>query len=61
MTPGTVHYIPGCTAHRVANTGKEPLVFLASWPSDAGYDYGSIRTTGFGKRMVLRDGEPCLI
>ena len=61
MTPGTVHYIPGRTAHRVANTGNEPLVFLASWPSDAGHDYGSIKTTGFGKRMILKDGGPCLV
>jgi glucose-6-phosphate isomerase len=61
MTPGTVHYIPGNVAHRVANTGNEPLVFLASWPSDAGHDYARIRTTGFSKRLVLRNGEPCLI
>ncbi len=61
MTPGTVHYIPGRTAHRVANTGEEPLVFLASWPSDAGHDYGCIRTAGFGKRLMERDGVPCLV
>jgi glucose-6-phosphate isomerase len=61
MTPGTVHYIPGCIAHRVVNTGSEPMVFLASWPSDAGHDYSSIRTTGFGKRIVARGGAPCLI
>jgi glucose-6-phosphate isomerase len=61
MMPGTVHYIPGRIAHRVANTGTEPLIFLASWPSDAGYDYARIRSTGFGKRMVVRDGAPCLV
>jgi glucose-6-phosphate isomerase len=61
MKPGTVHYIPGRVAHRVANTGDEPLVFLASWPSDAGHDYGSIRSTGFSKRLILREGEPCLV
>ena len=61
MKPGTVHYIPGGVAHRVANTGSEPLNFLASWPSDAGHDYGSIRIAGFGKRMILKDGEPCLV
>src|SRR5690606_10249675 len=33
MRPGTVHYIPGHTAHRVANTGSVPLAFLACWPS----------------------------
>jgi glucose-6-phosphate isomerase len=61
MRPGTVHYIPGCVAHRVANTGDEPLIFLASWPSDAGHDYGTIKTEGFSKHMVLRNGEPCLV
>lgn len=61
MSPGSVHYIPGSVAHRVANTGNEPLAFLASWPSDAGHDYAAIRSTGFGKRMVLRNGVPCLV
>ena len=61
MTPGSVHYIPGCVAHRVANTGTEPLVFLASWPSDAGHDYERIRSTGFSKRMVEQDGAPRLV
>lgn len=60
MSQGTVHYIPGCTAHRVANTGTEPLIFLASWPSDAGHDYARIRSAGFGKRAVIRGGVPCL-
>jgi glucose-6-phosphate isomerase len=61
MTPGSVHYIPGYAAHRVANTGAEPLVFLASWPSDAGHDYGRVRKPGFGKRLIERDGKPCLV
>jgi glucose-6-phosphate isomerase len=61
MTPGTVHYIPGYVAHRIVNTGTEPLITLASWPSDAGHDYGRIRTAGFGKRVVMRDGVPQLV
>jgi glucose-6-phosphate isomerase len=61
MAPGTVHYIPGNAAHRVVNTGDSPLIFLASWPSDAGHDYARIRTIGFSKRMVERNGVPCLI
>jgi glucose-6-phosphate isomerase len=61
MTPGSVHFIPGGVAHRVVNTGAQPLVFLASWPSDAGHDYATIATAGFGKRMVERDGVPCLV
>lgn len=61
MKPGTVHYIPVNVAHRTVNTGGEDLVFLASWPSDAGHDYGSIKTAGFSKRLVLREGKPCLV
>ncbi|HUN87026.1 MAG TPA: glucose-6-phosphate isomerase family protein [Terracidiphilus sp.] len=61
MAQGSVHYIPGCAAHRVVNTGSTPLVFLACWPSDAGHDYARVRADGFSKRMVMRDGVPCLI
>jgi len=61
MNPGTVHYIPGNVAHRVVNTGAVPLIFFASWPSDAGYDYAEIRTRGFSKRIVQRNEVPCLI
>jgi glucose-6-phosphate isomerase, archaeal len=61
MSPGTVHYIPGNTAHRVANTGKSQLVFLASWPSDAGHDYEVIRRSGFGASVIEIDGKPALV
>ena len=61
MCPGSLHYIPGKVAHRVANTGSETLVFAASWPSDAGHDYGTIATEGFAKRLMDVDGEPTLI
>lgn len=61
MTPGSVHYIPGRVAHRVANTGTEPLVFVASWPSDAGHDYARVRAHGFSRRLLKRDGTPCLV
>ena len=61
MTVGKVHYIDGKHAHRVVNTGQEPLVFWASWPGDAGYDYASIAEKGFGLRVMERDGKPELI
>jgi glucose-6-phosphate isomerase, archaeal len=61
MAPGTLHYIRGEHAHRVANTGDAPLVFWACWGSDAGYDYGTIAERGFGARLVERDGQSVFI
>jgi glucose-6-phosphate isomerase, archaeal len=61
MSPGSLHYIRGVHAHRVANTGSEPLVFWACWGSDAGYDYNSIAEHGFGARLVERDGQPIFV
>jgi glucose-6-phosphate isomerase len=61
MTLGSLHYIPGRTAHRVANTGTEPLSFWACWPSDAGHDYATIDSYGFGARMINLDGRPTLV
>jgi glucose-6-phosphate isomerase len=61
MEAGSVHYIAGHTAHRVANTGNSPLVFVACWPSDAGYDYDTIEHEGFSARMLERNGLPELV
>ncbi len=61
MHTGSIHYIPGFTAHRVCNTGKDILTFGACWPSDAGHDYGSIQEKGFSKLAVERDEKPTLI
>lgn len=61
MSQGTVHYIPGHTAHRVVNTGEVPLTFLACWPSDAGYDYSIIEEDGFSIRVMCRNGRPEIV
>jgi glucose-6-phosphate isomerase, archaeal len=61
MSTGSVHYIPGHHAHRVANTGTEPLVFIACWMSDAGYDYETIERNGFSARLLKRNGVPTLV
>ncbi len=61
MVPGSLHYIPGFTAHRVVNTSDTILRFGACWPADAGYNYGSINTKGFSKRVKNRNGSPQLI
>jgi len=61
MTPGSLHYIPGHTAHRVANTGDEPLTFGACWPADAGHNYREIQENGFSARLMNVNGNPQLI
>jgi len=61
MRPGSVHYIPFNTAHRVANTGDSVLAFLACWPSDAGHDYGTIASQGFGARLRKIKGVATLV
>ena len=61
MTPGSVHYIPGSTAHRVANTGADTLSFFACWPADAGHDYETIARLGFSARLLCVNGQPVLV
>ncbi|MGD0226629.1 MAG: glucose-6-phosphate isomerase family protein [Terriglobia bacterium] len=61
MHPGTLHYIPFHTAHRVANTGESVLAFLACWPSDSGHDYESIAREGFSARLRKVGGIPTLV
>lgn len=61
MHTGSVHYIAGHVAHRVANTGEGPLTFAACWPSDAGHDYGTIMEDGFSARLRSVNGLPQLV
>jgi glucose-6-phosphate isomerase len=61
MSPGSLHFIPPNTGHRVANTGNVPLRFVACWPSDAGHDYEIIRKRGFGARLLNVNGAPALV
>jgi glucose-6-phosphate isomerase len=56
--PGSVHYIPGNVAHRLANTGTETLRVGACWPSDAGHDYATIAASGFTKRLFKGANGP---
>jgi glucose-6-phosphate isomerase len=51
MRPGSVHDVDGAHAHRVANTGSEPLIFLVAWMSDCGHDYETILREGFSTRL----------
>ncbi len=61
MRAGTTHYIPGGFAHRVVNTGEVPLTFVACWPSDAGYDYGTIDAAGFSVRVMRQRGVAMVV
>jgi glucose-6-phosphate isomerase, archaeal len=61
MNPGSLHYIGGYIAHRVANTGDTPLIFGACWPSDAGHNYEVIDINGFSARLIESEGHPVLI
>ncbi len=61
MNPGTLHYMPANVAHRSVNVGNEPMTFGACWPSDAGYDYGTILESGFNSRLLEIDGKPQLV
>ncbi len=61
LHPGAVVPVGPRTAHRAANTGSEPLVFISYWGSEIGHDYATIIREGFGARMMCVDGEPRLI
>jgi glucose-6-phosphate isomerase len=61
MSPGSLHYISGYTAHRVVNIGLDTLKFGACWPSDAGHNYEEIERNGFSARLLEVDGKPTLI
>ena len=61
MMPGSLHYVPGCTAHRAINTGDVPLCFGACWPASAGHDYASIAREGFSARVFRIDGKTRVI
>lgn len=61
MYPGSIHYIPGHTAHRTANTGNTVLSFGAVWLADAGHDYETIRQQGFSRILINLHGAPALV
>ena len=58
LEPGVVAYIFGGLAHRVINSGPDPLVWFAVYPADAGHDYDWVAQHGFGQRLVEINGRP---
>jgi glucose-6-phosphate isomerase len=57
-TKGTISHIPPMWAHRVVNTGSEPLVFVASYHLAAGHIYEPVVEKGFEKRVIDESGKP---
>ncbi|MBX3119257.1 MAG: hypothetical protein KF784_09340 [Fimbriimonadaceae bacterium] len=57
MVPGAIQNIDGALAHRVANIGDVPLIFLVTWLADCGHDYESIERDGFSLRRVEELGK----
>ena len=60
-TKGTISHIPPMWAHRVVNTGDEPLVFVATYHLAAGHDYEPIIQRGFSKRLISENGAPVFV
>jgi len=58
MFPGSLHYISGRMAHRVANVSDSILSFGACWPADAGHNYEAIEQSGFTARLKKINGTP---
>ena len=61
MSAGSVHHVPPRTAHRVANVGDAPLVFVSYWASETGHDYQTIIDHGFSARVRRVHGGPALV
>ena len=59
--PGSLHYIAGEIAHRLANIGHEQLIVGACWPSDAGHNYEDVEVNGFSARLLEEDGNSVLV
>ena len=57
-TPGTITHIPPQYAHRVVNTGKDTLIFVATFHLSAGHNYDPVMQRGFSKILVQQDGKP---
>lgn len=61
MEAGTAAYVPPYWGHRTMNTGDDPFVFLAAYPADAGYDYGTIARDGFAALVLAGPDEPRVV
>lgn len=60
-SPGTISHISPGYAHRVVNTGSQPLIFVSVYHQSAGHNYKPIEERGFAQVVVEIDGKPALI
>jgi glucose-6-phosphate isomerase len=58
LEPCASVYVPPGWGHRTVNTGGAPLVFLATYPGDAGHDYAAIERSGFSCRVFRGAAGP---
>jgi glucose-6-phosphate isomerase, archaeal len=61
LTPQSLVYVPGYTAHRTVNTGTEALTYLGIYPAKAGHDYGAIATNNFQQVVIAVNGKAVVI
>ncbi len=61
MEAGTAAYVPPYWGHRTMNTGDDRFVFLAAYPADAGYDYGTIARDGFAALVLAGPDGPQVV
>ncbi|MEX2116726.1 MAG: glucose-6-phosphate isomerase family protein [Bacteroidota bacterium] len=61
LGPNSVVYVPGFTAHRTANTGSEPFVYIGIYPADAGHDYEAIGKKNFRSVIIEQNGKPLMV
>jgi glucose-6-phosphate isomerase len=61
LQTNSVVYVPGHTAHRTANTGEVPLIYLGVYAARAGHDYGAIAERNFRCVIVARNGKPYML
>lgn len=57
----SVVYVPGLTAHRTVNTGREPLTYLGIYPARAGHDYSAVARNNFRQVVVEVNGQPAVV
>ena len=60
LSPDSVVYVPGHTAHRTINTGTKPLTYMGIYPAGAGHDYGVLAKNNFSKVVIAQDDAPVL-